>query len=217
MIKLLLCDDHPLVIEGIKLVLSDDDRFEIAGEVNNGQEVLDFLPSNEIDILIMDINMPVLNGLETIKILKNDYPDLKVVMLSMLNDSHIIKHLIENGAKAYMMKNAGQEEIVSTLLKVHEGGTSFDSKILMEILELKKSRKKKKENSLFPRLSRREKEILKLIVDEYTTAEISKELFISFGTVETHRRNMLNKLGLRNTAGLVRTAIEFGLLEENTT
>lgn len=215
LIRLLLCDDHPLVIEGIKLMLSDDQRFQIVGEVNNGQEALDFLAVNEVDILLMDINMPVLNGLETAKILKKEHPELKVIMLSMLNDSHIIKHLIEQGVKAYLMKNAGQEEIVSTILTVNDGETCFDNKLLMEILELKKTRTRKKENSLFPKLSRREKEILALIVEEHTTSEIAKALFISFGTVETHRRNMLNKLGLRNTAGLVRTAIEFDLLEEN--
>lgn len=215
MIKLLLCDDHPLVIEGLKLILKGDARFHIQGEVHNGQEALDFLSQNEIDILLMDINMPVLNGLETAKIIKTDYPDLKVIMLSMLNDSHIIKHLIEQGIKAYLLKNAGQEEIISTILKVNDGGTSFDNELLMEILEMKKSRARKKETSLFPKLSRREKEILTLIVEEHTTSEIAGKLFISFGTVETHRRNMLNKLGLRNTAGLVRMAIEFDLLEDN--
>lgn len=215
MIQLLLCDDHPLVIEGIKLILKDDSRFNIIGESHNGQEALDFLAKNKVDILLMDINMPVLNGLETAKFIKKDFPDLKVIMLSMLNDSHIIKHLIENGVKAYMMKNAGQDEIISTILKVHEGGTVFDSELIMEIIELKKSRSKKKKNALFPKLSRRESEILQLIVDEHTTSEIAEKLFISFGTVETHRRNMLNKLGLRNTAGLVRTAIEFGLLNDN--
>lgn len=212
MIKLLLCDDHPLVIEGLKLMLIDDDRFEIVGEVYNGKEALDFLESNAVDILLMDINMPVLNGLETAKIVKKKHPELKVIMLSMLNDSSIIKHLIEQGVRAYMMKNAGQDEIVSTIIKVSQGAKSFDNDLLMEILELKKARNRKKETSLFPKLSRREKEILSLIVDEYTTSEIAKELFISFGTVETHRRNMLNKLGLRNTAGLVRTAIQFDLL-----
>lgn len=193
-------------------MLLDDNRFKIVGEVYNGKEALDFLENNAIDILLMDINMPVLNGLETAKILKKNHPELKVIMLSMLNDSSIIKHLIEQGARAYMMKNAGQDEIVSTILKVSEGERCFDNDLLMEILELKKARNRKKETSLFPKLSRREKEILSLIVDEYTTSEIAKELFISFGTVETHRRNMLNKLGLKNTAGLVRTAIQFDLL-----
>jgi len=215
MIKLLLCDDHPLVIDGLKLILADDERFQISGEVYNGKEALDFLADNQVDIIMMDINMPVLNGLETAKIIKKDFPDLKVVMLSMLNDTHLIKNLIEHGIRAYLMKNAGQEEIVDTILQVSEGKTVFENDLLLEIMNLKKQRKKKKENSLFPKLSRREKEILALIVDEHTTAEIAKELFISFGTVETHRRNMLNKLGLRNTAGLVRVAIEFDILKDD--
>ncbi|GLR17316.1 DNA-binding response regulator [Portibacter lacus] len=204
-----------MVIEGLKLILADDARFVIAGEVNNGKEALEYLAENEIDILLMDINMPVLNGLETAKIVKKDFPDLKVIMLSMLNDSHLIKNLIEHGIRAYLMKNAGQKEIIETIIQVSEGKTVFENDLLLEIMNLKRARIKKKENSLFPKLSRREKEILALIVDEHTTAEIAKKLFISFGTVETHRRNMLNKLGLRNTAGLVRVAIEFDILNND--
>jgi DNA-binding NarL/FixJ family response regulator len=203
------------VIEGLKLMLSDKGQFEIVGEVYNGREALEFLEKGETDILLMDINMPVLNGLETAKIIEKKFPELKVVMLSMLNDSHLIKNLIEHGIKAYLMKNAGQEEIVDTLITVNNGGTSFENELLLEIMSLKKQRRKRKSNSLFPKLSRREKEILALIVEEHTTSEIAKKLFISFGTVETHRRNMLNKLGLRNTAGLVRTAIEFDLLKDD--
>lgn len=211
-IRLLLCDDHPLVIEGIKLILKDNDRFDILGEASNGQEALDFLADHEVDILLLDINMPILNGLETAKILKKDHPSVKVIMLSMLDDVHIIKHLIDLGVRAYLMKNAGEEEIIDTLTQVYKGGVCFDQEMLLEILDLKKKRIKNTEKRLFPALSKREKEILALIIEEHTTSEIAEKLFISFGTVETHRRNMLNKLGLRNTAGLVRTAIQFDLI-----
>ena len=212
MYKLLLCDDHPLVIEGLRLILKDEEQYEIVGEAANGKEAIEFIKENEVDLLMMDINMPVLNGLEACKIINAKFPKIKIVMLSMLNDLHIVKHLFQHGAMAYMMKNAGHEEIVDTLNQVVQGKKVFDNEILIEILALKKSKAKAKSQSLFPKLSRREKEILGLIIKEYTTAEIASELFIGFGTVETHRRNMLNKLGLRNTAGLVRTALEFGLL-----
>ncbi len=215
MINILLCDDHPLVLEGLKLILADEEGINICGYTNNGQEALDFLARRNVDIVMMDINMPVLNGIEALKLMGREFPTVKVIMLSMLNDGPIIKHAINLGCKAYLLKNAGKNEIVETLKVVMEGGSRFDETLLLELLELKKSKAKKKKNSLFPSLSRREKEILSLIIDECTTAEIAEKLFISFGTVETHRRNMLNKLGLKNTAGLVRTALQYDLLSSD--
>ena len=214
MIKILLCDDHPLVIEGLKLIIQHNDQMEVVGSVHNGQEAIDFLGEHDVDILLMDINMPVLNGIEASKIIQKEFPEVKVIMLSMLDDLHITKTLIEYGAKAYILKNASSEEIIQSILGVAEGRILFDQDLLLKIIDLKRSKSRKIEKSLFPKLSRREKEILSLIVQEHTTGEIAEKLFISFGTVETHRRNMLNKLGLRNTAGLVRMALEYNLLEE---
>lgn len=212
MYDILLCDDHPLVIDGMKLILQELDEFQVVGSVHNGKEALEYLSAQPVDILLLDINMPVLNGLEAMKVIQKDFPEVKVIMLSMLDDLNVIKHLIDHGAMGYLMKNAGKDEILETIHTVSKGKKAFDTELLMEMMSLKERRIKTQEHSLFPKLSRREKEILKLIIEEYTTAEIAEQLFISFGTVETHRRNMLNKLGLRNTAGLVRTAIEFGLL-----
>ncbi|NNF33600.1 MAG: response regulator transcription factor [Saprospiraceae bacterium] len=214
MIGILLCDDHPLVIEGLKLIIQSHDQMEIIGSVHNGQEAIDFLSEHEVDILLMDINMPVLNGIEACKIIQKEHQEVKVIMLSMLDDLHITKKLIEYGAKAYILKNASKDEIIQSILGVAEGRVLFDQEMLLKIIDLKNSKNRKIEKSLFPKLSRREKEILSLIVQEHTTGEIAEKLFISFGTVETHRRNMLNKLGLRNTAGLVRMAMEYNLLEE---
>jgi DNA-binding NarL/FixJ family response regulator len=212
MYKILLCDDHPLVIDGMKLLLKELDEFQVIGCVYNGKEALEYLAEHHVDILLLDINMPVLNGLETMKVIQKDFPEVKVIMLSMLDDLNVIKHLIDHGAMGYLIKNAGKDEILETIHTVAKGKKAFDTELLMEMVSLKEKRIRNQEHSLFPKLSRREKEILKLIVNEHTTAEIAEKLFISFGTVETHRRNMLNKLGLRNTAGLVRTAIEFGLI-----
>lgn len=214
MIKILLCDDHPLVLEGMKLILQEERGIEIVGCVFNGQQALDFIADQEVDILIMDVNMPVLNGLETLKLINKDNYDVHVILLSMLDDGPIIKQAIQYGCKAYLLKNASKKEIMETIEVVSQGGSKFDEQLLLEILSLKKSKARRKKNALFPSLSRREKEILELIIDEYTTGQIAEQLFISFGTVETHRRNMLNKLGLKNTAGLVRTALEFDLLGE---
>jgi len=205
MIKLLICDDHQLMIDGIKLMISDEKDMQCVGQALNGQEALDFIEMNQVDVLIIDINMPVLNGLDTCKILSKKHPEIKIIGLSMLTDIELVQNIIKYGAKGYLLKNSGQQEILDTIREVYSGKTSFDSQLLTEILNLK----------AIPKLSRREKEILALIVEEHTTTEISEKLFISFGTVETHRRNIITKLGVRNTAGMVRVALEFNLLEPN--
>jgi DNA-binding NarL/FixJ family response regulator len=186
----------------------------VVGAVHNGQEAITFLGEEEVDVLLMDINMPVLNGIEACKIIQKEFSSVKVIMLSMLDDLHITKTLIEYGAKAYILKNSSGDEIIHSILGVSEGRILFDQDLLLKIIDLKRAKSRKIEKSLFPKLSRREKEILSLIVQEHTTGEIAEKLFIGFGTVETHRRNMLNKLGLRNTAGLVRMALEYNLLED---
>ncbi len=211
--KILICDDHPLVSLGINLILKDNPDFEIVCEVENGKEALSFIQNNEIDIILLDVNMPVLNGLETCTLVRRDFPDIKVIMLTMIEDLHMVKKFIERGANAYVLKNSGNEEILDTIQRVSKGENVFDKDLIQDLL-LGKKRPTNNPTDLFPTLSRREKEILELIIAEKTSAEIAKDLFISFNTVETHRRNMLNKLGLRNTAGLVRKAIEFDLLNK---
>ena len=212
MIKILVVDDHKLMIDGIKLMISDEEHMEVVGAAYNGQQALSFLKENEVDVVLLDINMPIMNGVEANKVISNEFPGVKVIGLSMLKDIELIKTLINHGAKGYLLKNSGKEEVINTIQEVNDGKMSFDPTLLNEILFYQEKQKKKEKNNLLPKLSRREKEILQLIIDEHTTAEIANKLFISFGTVETHRRNIINKLGVRNTAGLVRVAMEYGLL-----
>jgi len=214
MINILICDDHQLMIDGIKLMLSEEIDLKCIGQALNGQEALDFIKENHVDVLILDINMPVLNGLETCKIVAKKYPHVKVVGLSMLNDIELVQKIIKNGAMGYLLKNSGQDEILQTIRDVYQGKTSFDPKLLNQLILLQSKQVQKVKTSLFPKLSRREKEILSLIIEENTTSEISEMLHISFGTVETHRRNIIIKLGVRNMAGMVRVALEYNLLEQ---
>ena len=214
MIYVMICDDHQLMQDGIELMLDAHEQIALIAKCSNGQEAIDYISENKIDVVLLDINMPVMNGIETCKHLQKHHPDVKVVGLSMVSDVELIQAMINLGAKGYLLKNSGQDEVIQTILDVHSGKEVFDTRILSDILHNKKNAKTN--TSFVPHLSRREKEVLSLIVDEFTTKEIAEKLFISFGTVETHRRNMISKLGVRNTAGLVRAVYEYDLLKNDT-
>ena len=214
MIKVLIADDHQLVIDGIKLMLSDQKDVECVAEANNGEEVLQLLKSKAIDIILLDIDMPVLNGIETCKRVKKAYPHIKILVLSMFKEASMIKIMLENGASGYLLKNAGQDEILEAIRRVSNDKEYYSPDVLQTVMRsLTKKEEEKAHKPFIPSLTRREKQVLQLIVDEYTTAEIAEKLFIGFGTVETHRRNLLMKLDVRNTAGLVRMALQYKLIE----
>lgn len=214
MIKILIADDHQLVIDGIKLMLVEQDDIECVAEANNGEEVMKILKNTAIDILVLDIEMPVLNGIETCKRVKKTHPDVKVLALSMLKEASMIKLMLEHGASGYLLKNAGQDEILEAIRRVYNNKEYYSYDVLQTVMRSLTKKEEEKQNKPFiPSLTRREKQVLQLIVDEYTTSEIAEKLFIGFGTVETHRRNLLMKLDVRNTAGLVRMALQYDLLE----
>ncbi len=211
MIKILITDDHQLVIDGIKLMLAEADDLQCVGTANGGEQALELLATTPTDVLLLDINMPGMDGLETCRRVRRDFPSLKILMLSMLREGSLVKMLLNEGASGYLLKNAGKDEVLEAIRKVHRGERALSSEVL-DIFLQPDGEKKRLLTSPFPSLSRREKQILQLIVDEKTTGEIAEELFISFGTVETHRRNILMKVNARNTAGLVKAAIEYRLI-----
>tara|TARA_R100001230_G_C5580269_1_gene99422 strand:+ start:62 stop:670 length:609 start_codon:yes stop_codon:yes gene_type:complete len=200
-----------MVIDGMKLLLKDEATIKVVGTALNGEEGLVEIPKQPVDVVLLDINMPGMNGIETCKELLKLNPDLKIVAISMHKESSLIKLMLNNGAKGYVLKNAGQDEVIDAIKTVNEGKMYLDDTVNEIVLNSVLKNRSEKVTSPFPTLSRREKDVLKLILDECTTQEIADKLFISFGTVETHRRNMLIKTGARNTAGLVRTAIEYDL------
>ncbi len=212
MIKTFITDDHQLVIDGIKLMLAEANDLLCVGEANNGEKALELLATVPVDVLLLDINMPGIDGLETCRRVHREFPSVKILMLSMLREGSLVKMLLNEGASGYLLKNAGKDEFIESIRKVHRGERALSSEVL-DIFLQPNAEKKRLMTSPFPSLSRREKQILQLIVDEKTTGEIAEELFISFGTVETHRRNLLMKLSARNTAGLVKAAIEYNLLD----
>lgn len=211
-IKIAIADDHQMVLDGLQLIISQESSLQMIGTAHNGQEILDLLAKEKVEVLLLDINMPIMNGIDTMKIVGKKYPNLAVLGLSMLDDTIVIKKLVKYGARGFLLKNSGKDKIIEAINEIHEGRKYFDKAIINKLLE--NDNTKSVGTSLFPKLSRREKEILNLIIQEHTTQEIADKLFISFGTVETHRRNIINKLGVRNTAGMVRVALEYQLLED---
>lgn len=212
-IKVLCVDDHKLVLEGLQLMLRDCTDIQVIGHAQDGQEAIDMVEAGSVDVILMDLNMPRINGLKATQLIKAKHPAIKVLILSMLSEQQMIKSVINAGADGYLLKNSGQNEIIAAIHKVSQGEEHFDNEILEIITSsADESVANSKSKSQHASLSRREKEILGLIVEEYTTKEIAAKLFISFGTVESHRRNMISKLGVRNTAGLVSAAYKYSIL-----
>lgn len=210
-IKIVLADDHKLVLDGLSLMVGSEPSFTIVYQASNGLEATEYVLSHDVDLLLMDLNMPEMNGLQATKKIIEGKPSQKILILSMLSEIKLIRNIISAGAMGYLLKNSGQEELVLAMKEVLKGKKYYDQRV-MEIL-INSPEKRATKSNFLPSISRREKEILALIIKEFTTKEIAEKLFISFGTVESHRRNMISKLGVRNTAGLVAIAFEYGLLE----
>jgi DNA-binding NarL/FixJ family response regulator len=213
MINVLLCDDHRLVIEGMQLILSNLPDIALKDVAFTGEEAIEKINQHPIDVLLLDIHLPGKNGLDICKIITSTHPSIKVIALTMSKDLSLIKLMLKNGASGYILKNANKEEVIEAIYSVSAGKRYLDKEVNELIVNDISSSKSAGSKNLLPSFSRREKEILQLIMDEFTNQEIADKLFISLGTVETHRRNMLAKVGARNTAGLVRMALEYNLLK----
>lgn len=216
MIRVFICDDHKLVVEGVELMLAELPDIQYVGSAATGEAVLEIAQTDTgwCDVLLLDINLPGKNGIEICKQLRQLVPDCRILALSMLKELSLVKLMLKNGANGYLVKNAGKEEIQEAIRMVMEGRRYVDEELKELMMDSLEDALPKHNYGPLPSLSRREKEVLALIMDEHTAPEIAGKLFISTGTVETHRRNMLSKLGARNTAGLVRMAMEYKLLDD---
>ena len=214
MINLCITDDHPLILEGLRMVLHDQQEIQVVRTCMSGEELIQYLDEGSLpDIILLDINMPGINGIQACAQIKKNHSGIKVIGLSMNAENHLVKLMMKSGADGYLHKNSGADEIIQAIQDVMQGRIYVSEEISSNLLQAK-NLAPLVSNSPFPRLSAREKEILGLIIDEKTTQEIAQQLFIGFGTVETHRRNIMIKLGVKNTAGLVRTALEYNLTRE---
>jgi DNA-binding NarL/FixJ family response regulator len=206
MISIIIADDHKMFREGIVSLLVNESELEIIGQASNGEEVLNLFQQTIPDVLLLDIEMPKMDGFDTLRELKKLKLPTKILVLTMHKSAEFIKNILKAGASGYLQKDAGKETLVKAINVVIKTGTYYTpdtSKLILESFQ---------EKQLNSQISPREKEIIKLLADGLTTKNIATKLFISPHTVETHRQNILLKLGLKNTAELVKYAIQKGLL-----
>jgi DNA-binding NarL/FixJ family response regulator len=204
MIRLIIADDHPVIIDGINLILEEEKDIQVIATAVNGIELMKILDTKETDVILMDVNMPEMSGIEATQQIKHKYPEVKVLSFSQYAEKRFVKQMLKNGADGYLLKNAMVSEIVNAINIVYAGGIYLSE----ELPNFFSDKPKRKSRDLFPDLSKRELDVLKLICDEKSTNEIAELLFISTSTVETHRANLLLKVGAKNTAGLVKWAVE---------
>src|SRR6266498_4503055 len=212
-IKIAIADDYKIFREGLKVSLADDQNLEVVFEVDNGEDLLKSMESNKADIVIMDLNMPIMDGMEATQVIRKKYNEVKVLVVSMYDDDKFIIHLMEIGANGYLLKNAEPDEIRKAIYAVHENGYYFND--LVNKALLKKLIIKNNINPSFNQnveFSEREHKVLKLICEEKTAVEIAKEIFLSPRSVEGIRQRLIEKVGVRNTAGLVMFAIKNGII-----
>jgi len=211
-INLLIADDHQLITDGLSKILEAEqsiDKIYIAG---NGQQAVDLALVNQIDCIIMDINMPVLNGLEATKLIKKQKPYIKIIVVSMLSDAAIVHRMLKAGANAFINKDTGKAELLSTIAKVMNGEKYISPQIAANLFTHLDDKNVATDN-VQKHLTAREVEVIRHIADGLTNQEIAGKLFLSVVTVDTHRKNMLAKLNLKNTASLVKYAAEHNLLK----
>ncbi|MBX7224527.1 MAG: response regulator transcription factor [Chitinophagales bacterium] len=214
--KILVVDDHPIFINGLIALLKGVEGYEVVDTANNGQAALDKIPTAQPDIILLDINMPILNGVDTMKILKDKFPGIKVIMLTMYNELRLIKELLEIGARGYILKNISREDLLKALDTVISGKPYLDPNVQEKMIQAMAGSDEEKDDAedakLVENITTRELEILQLIALGLTSQEISNRLYISKNTVETHRKNLLSKLNVKNTAALLKYAYKHNLV-----
>ncbi len=210
-IKILIADDHQLFREGLINLLSDSSEIEVIAQAEDGKEAIIKARKFNPDIVIMDIGMPVMNGVEATEILKKELPDIKVIAISMYSDKHFIKGMLEAGASGYLLKSCTYDQLIEAINAVYSGKKYLSNKITEVIIHDYLGKEEEIPNN-DPKLSERESEILKLFAEGKTSREISELLFVSVKTVSTHKQHILNKLELKTTTDLVKYALKKGII-----
>lgn len=216
-INIAVVDDHSLVLAGLNNLLKDAEHIVIAGEYANGADLLKGLHQSVPDILLLDILLPDINGKDLALLLKKDYPKLKIIALSSLDAPVHVKTMMRNGCDGYLLKNADQLVLIDAIEKVFQGEKyiekSIEQQMLNSFLNFKTKQKKERSKDQKVKLTKREKEILQLLIKENSNNEIAEQLFLSVRTVEFHRQNLQQKLEIKTSLGLLKAAIEMGLIE----
>jgi DNA-binding NarL/FixJ family response regulator len=216
MIRVLLVDDHPIVRNGIQALLADEPDIEVVGQTDNGQSLLELLANTPTDVVLMDVAMPVLDGFATMPLLQEQFPGVRVLVLSMLGSENDVYRIMQAGAAGYVMKNAESQEFVYAIRMVASGRPFMCTNMGLSLLQ----RLVKRTNTdVIPNtkrrpgdLTEREREVLQLLAEGFTNAEIAEKLCTSKRTIETHRQNIIEKTQVKNTAALMRYAVSHGLI-----
>lgn len=205
-ISLFIVDDHYMVIEGIRSLIQHDPDIEFAGHASTASSCLAFLQNNQPDVILMDISLPDQSGVDLCREVKNLYPFTRVIGLSTFNQHSFISRMMDNGASGYLLKNASKQEITTAVRKVMTGQKHLSYEALLTIKHTEDVQ------AGIPILTRREKEILEMIAEGMTNPEIAEKLFVSVSTVDTHRKNLLTKFKVKNTASLIKIAAQSRLI-----
>lgn len=203
-IKLFIVDDHYMVVEGIHSLLQHEKDIEWMGHAGNADSCISFLKQQQPDIILMDISMPGMSGIELCKLVRELYPSIYIIGLSTFNQQSFIQKMIDNGASGYVLKNATQEELLEAINAVANGKTYLSNEVAATLRHM--------DDTLIPLITRREKEVLELIADGLTNNEIAARLFISVSTVDTHRKNLLAKFEAKNIASLIKHAVQLNII-----
>ncbi|MFS2186446.1 response regulator [Mucilaginibacter sp. Mucisp84] len=212
-IKIAIADDYTIYRDGLKIGLTQDENLEVILEAGDGEDLIKGIETNMPDVIIMDLKMPVMDGMEATKLIKKKYPEMKILVVTMYDDEKFVIHLMEIGANGYLLKNAEAEEIRKAIYSVHETGYYFNnivSNALLKKLVIKGNIKPSFKEGV--ELTEREQDVLKLICAEKTANEMGQQLFLSPRSVEGIRQRLIDKVGVRNTAGLVMFAVKNGII-----
>ncbi|MBL4577553.1 MAG: response regulator transcription factor [Flavobacteriales bacterium] len=213
-IKVLIADDHQLVIEGIRALLADVENITVVGEAVNGKDCFEKLASIDADVVLMDMDMPIMSGIDATRLIAKTYPNIKVLALTMYNEKALITKMLEAGTVGYMLKNIGKEELQRAITTVNDGEQYFSSEIPITLSRpTTMNTIPEVQEKALDLLTPRELEILVHIAEGLSNSEIGKKLFISSRTVDTHRTNLMKKLDVHNVAGLIRFAIQNDLIK----
>lgn len=210
---ILLADDHVLIRHGIKNIIKQDDELEVVGEVSNGEELLDFLKEQIPDLLILDISMPKISGIEAVALVKKGYPQVKVLMLTMHKNKQYFYHSMSSGADGYLMKDDSDQELLHAISKIRNGKTYISPILSDDFASDVISAHRNQQSTPFRSLTKREYEVLQLVVEGYTSKDVAEKLCLSPRTVDHHRSKLLKKFNLRNSADLVNFAVRNGFVK----
>jgi DNA-binding NarL/FixJ family response regulator len=203
MIKVILAEDHDIMREGLKSLMAGDTEISIVGEAPNGKVLLDILETTPVDIVLMDLNMPVMSGYEATRHIVENFSAIKVLVLSMLEHPGCMQQIINAGAKGYVLKSANKNDLVFAIKQIAKGGTYITPSLLLK--------PENKETKV--KFTNRELQVLELLGEGLTNREIAEKIFLSKRTVETHRKNLIDKTNSKNTSALIKFAISHGILK----